>query len=70
MKSRSHAALFGVYSPHILMITIIVFFFFFVSSNICHGSDAVESAQKEIALWFKPEELVDWTANNSAWIYE
>merc|ERR1711863_69762 len=24
-----------------------------VGRNICHGSDAVESAKKEIALWFK-----------------
>ena len=29
-----------------------------IGRNICHGSDAVDSAQKEIALWFKPEELV------------
>merc|ERR1711973_952925 len=28
--------------------------------NIIHGSDSVESAQKEIDLWFKVEELVDW----------
>merc|ERR1712002_1379599 len=28
--------------------------------NIIHGSDSVESALKEIALWFKVEELVDW----------
>lgn len=26
-----------------------------VGRNICHGSDSVESAKKEIALWFKPE---------------
>merc|ERR1712045_114943 len=31
-----------------------------VGRNICHGSDAVESAQKEIALWFKPEELTKY----------
>merc|ERR1712056_18936 len=31
-----------------------------VGRNICHGSDAVESANKEIALWFKPEELCSW----------
>merc|ERR1712126_769358 len=31
-----------------------------VGRNICHGSDAVESANKEIALWFKPEELTNW----------
>merc|ERR1712080_295882 len=28
--------------------------------NIIHGSDSVESATKEIALWFKVEELVKW----------
>ena len=28
-----------------------------VGRNIIHGSDAVESAKNEIALWFKPEEL-------------
>ncbi|PAV23728.1 nucleoside diphosphate kinase [Pyrrhoderma noxium] len=30
-----------------------------VGRNICHGSDSVESAQKEIALWF-PEGLVQY----------
>merc|ERR1712018_450081 len=28
--------------------------------NIIHGSDSVESAEKEIALWFNVEELVQW----------
>ncbi len=41
-----------------------------VGRNICHGSDAVESAQKEIALWFKPEELCSWTPNATKWLYE
>lgn len=27
-------------------------------SNLIHGSDAPETAQAEIALWFKPEELL------------
>ena len=27
-----------------------------VGRNVIHGSDSVESAYKEIALWFKPEE--------------
>jgi nucleoside-diphosphate kinase len=40
-----------------------------VGRNLCHGSDAVESAEKEIALWF-PEGLVDWTAHSAAWLYE
>merc|ERR1712062_594229 len=28
--------------------------------NIIHGSDPVESAEKEIGLWFNVEELNDW----------
>ena len=32
-----------------------------VGRNICHGSDSVESATKEISLWFGDEELVNYT---------
>merc|ERR1712183_1047890 len=28
-----------------------------VGRNVCHGSDSVENAKKEIALWFKEGEL-------------
>ncbi|KAL2266453.1 hypothetical protein VTJ83DRAFT_5805 [Remersonia thermophila] len=38
--------------------------------NVCHGSDSVESANKEIALWFKPEELLNWESAQKAWLYE
>lgn len=38
--------------------------------NICHGSDAVDSAEREIALWFKKEELVQWDHHSAPWIYE
>merc|ERR1712157_70399 len=41
-----------------------------VGRNICHGSDAVESAEKEIALWFKPEELMNYQHASASWIYE
>merc|ERR1712110_498141 len=41
-----------------------------VGRNICHGSDAVESAKKEIALWFKEEELVKWDPVSLEWVYE
>ena len=41
-----------------------------IGRNICHGSDSVESANKEIALWFKEEELVKWTPTEQQWIYE
>jgi nucleoside-diphosphate kinase len=38
--------------------------------NVCHGSDSVESANKEIALWFKTEELFDYKRCDEEWIYE
>ena len=41
-----------------------------VGRNICHGSDAAESANKEIALWFKDEELVKWDPITLSWVYE
>lgn len=41
-----------------------------VGRNVCHGSDSVESANKEISLWFKPEELVSYKASLFSWIYE
>ncbi|OJD27284.1 nucleoside diphosphate kinase [Blastomyces percursus] len=41
-----------------------------VGRNVCHGSDSVENAKKEIALWFKPEELVQYQQSQANWIYE
>lgn len=41
-----------------------------VGRNICHGSDAVESAKKEIDLWFTEKELVPWKPAAEAWVYE
>lgn len=41
-----------------------------IGRNIIHGSDAVETAQREIALWFKDEELVGWQPTLTSWIYE
>ena len=38
--------------------------------NICHGSDSVKSAKKEIALWFKEDELAKYNSMISEWIYE
>jgi len=40
-----------------------------VGRNVIHGSDSVENAQKEIALWFG-ENLADWTPALKPWIYE
>ncbi|XP_006871854.1 PREDICTED: nucleoside diphosphate kinase A 1-like [Chrysochloris asiatica] len=41
-----------------------------VGRNIIHGSDSVESAEKEIGLWFLPEELVNYKSSAQDWIYE
>merc|ERR1739838_1020739 len=41
-----------------------------VGRNICHGSDSVESANKEIALWFKDNEISSYTGCSEGWLYE
>lgn len=38
--------------------------------NVIHGSDGPESAERELGIFFKPEELVSWTRTNEAWIKE
>jgi nucleoside-diphosphate kinase len=38
--------------------------------NLIHGSDGPETAQTEIALWFKPEELLSYSRTIDAWIFE
>lgn len=36
--------------------------------NLVHASDSVENAQAELALWFRPEELVDYGRAIDAWV--
>jgi nucleoside-diphosphate kinase len=36
--------------------------------NIIHASDSPEAAAREISLFFKPEELMDWSDGNQHWI--
>ncbi|WP_181891508.1 nucleoside-diphosphate kinase [Bacillus altitudinis] len=40
-----------------------------VGKNIIHGSDSQESAEREINLFFKQEELTNWDQTISSWIY-
>uniref|UniRef100_A0A672YNU3 Nucleoside diphosphate kinase n=1 Tax=Sphaeramia orbicularis TaxID=375764 RepID=A0A672YNU3_9TELE len=40
-----------------------------VGKNVIHGSDSVESAQKEISLWFRQNELQQWQKCGTNWIY-
>ena len=39
-----------------------------VQNNLVHGSDSPENAAAEVALWFKPEELVRYQPVDNAWI--
>lgn len=39
-----------------------------VQNNLVHGSDSPENAATEIALWFKPEELVDYQPVDAKWV--
>ncbi|XP_008580173.1 PREDICTED: nucleoside diphosphate kinase 3 [Galeopterus variegatus] len=41
-----------------------------VSRNVIHGSDSVESARREIALWFGANELLCWEDSAGHWLYE
>jgi nucleoside-diphosphate kinase len=39
-----------------------------VQNNLVHGSDSPENAEKEIALWFRPEELAGWAPVDMPWV--
>ena len=41
-----------------------------VGRNLTHASDTVENGGKEVALWFKKEELIDWTRAVDQWVFE
>ncbi|KAL8929479.1 MAG: hypothetical protein Q9208_001148 [Pyrenodesmia sp. 3 TL-2023] len=41
-----------------------------VGRNVCHGSDSVETAKNEIALWFGNGEVIDYKNAQFDWIYE
>ncbi|PIK31813.1 nucleoside-diphosphate kinase [Bacillus siamensis] len=41
----------------------------FVGKNIIHGSDSLESAEREINIFFKQEELVPYQKLMADWVY-
>ncbi|MCJ1365897.1 nucleoside diphosphate kinase [Acarospora aff. strigata] len=41
-----------------------------VGRNVCHGSDSVDNAKKEIALWFGKGEVIEYKQSQFDWIYE
>lgn len=36
--------------------------------NLVHASDSVENAEQELALWFAPDELLDYRRDIDAWV--
>ena len=36
--------------------------------NLVHGSDSAETAQTELALWFRPDEMFDYTRDIDRWV--
>ena len=42
----------------------------FIGRNIVHGSDGPDTAEFEISLWFKPEEITKYTRIDEKWLTE
>lgn len=40
-----------------------------IARNLTHASDSLETAEKEIALWFEPAEIVIWQRDIDPWIF-
>lgn len=41
-----------------------------IGRNLVHGSDSLENAEKEIAIFFKPEEVLSYERDIDRWIIE
>ncbi|MBU6429665.1 MAG: nucleoside-diphosphate kinase, partial [Cyanobacteria bacterium REEB65] len=41
-----------------------------VGRNIVHGSDSPASAERELGIFFKPEELLNWRRGSDTHVYE
>ncbi|MGO0121687.1 nucleoside-diphosphate kinase [Desulfothermobacter acidiphilus] len=41
-----------------------------IGRNVVHGSDSLATAEREIALFFSPEELISYERALDTWIYE
>ncbi|MEB3198520.1 MAG: nucleoside-diphosphate kinase [Candidatus Sericytochromatia bacterium] len=41
-----------------------------IGRNVIHGSDGPESAEREIGIFFKADELVSWQRTGETWIRE
>ncbi len=41
-----------------------------IGRNLIHGSDSAESAERELALFFQPGEILSYNRSNDGWIVE
>ncbi len=41
-----------------------------IGRNVIHASDSIKSAEREIALFFRDEEIVEYRRIDEEWIYE
>jgi nucleoside-diphosphate kinase len=41
-----------------------------IGRNLTHASDTPENGEKEVALWFNPDELVLWDRDIDHWVFE
>lgn len=41
-----------------------------IGRNLIHASDSPESGEREVALFFQPAELLEWSRSTDAWIHE
>ena len=41
-----------------------------VGRNLTHASDTVENGANEVSLWFRADELVNWTREVDRWVFE
>ncbi|NLC38744.1 MAG: nucleoside-diphosphate kinase, partial [Clostridia bacterium] len=41
-----------------------------IGRNVIHGADSPESARRELDLYFRPEEIIDYRKEVDNWLYE
>ena len=41
-----------------------------IGRNLIHASDAVETAERELALWFNEGEITEWSRETDRWVFE
>jgi len=41
-----------------------------VGRNVCHGSDCVKNAEKEVKHWFNEDDMCEFDHHSYNWLYE